>query len=102
VFRSIAIILFLTLLVAFAGCAKRDLRGKSAPSPDGKTYLVVHNNNGGACGSIMVDGRERPPAIHSAGQIESGIHKIACGDPNHLIEFEVKTGATFHFDYWGP
>ena len=50
----------------------------------------------------MVDGRERPPAIHSAGQIESGIHKIACGDPNHLIEFEVKTGATFHFDYWGP
>ncbi len=50
----------------------------------------------------MIDGREWPHAIHFAGQIEPGLHKIACGDPNYFMEFEVKPGMAFHFDYWGP
>ena len=92
------------LLTTFAGCENRDLRGKWVRSSDGKTYLVVDHDNGGACGPMIVDGREWPHAIHSPGQIEAGIHKISCGDlgPNYFIEFEIKPGTTFYFDYWGP
>jgi hypothetical protein len=100
--KAIGIISVVTLVVTFGGCSKGDLRGKSVRSPDAKTYLVVDHDNGGACGSIMIDGREWPHAIHSAGEIAPGLHKIACGDPNYFIEFEVKPGTTFHFDYWGP
>jgi hypothetical protein len=87
--------------IAIVGCAKRDLRGKSVQSADGKTYLVVDDANGGNCGAIQIDGREWPHAIHSAGEIEPGIHKISCGDSG-AIEFAVERATTFHFDYWGP
>jgi hypothetical protein len=89
-------------MLALFGCGKRELRGKSAASSDGKTYLVVDDNNGGACGSIMIDDRVWPQSIHLPGEIEPGVHKIACGDSGNSIEFEIKPGTTFHFDYWGP
>ena len=84
-----------------AGC-KGELRGRSVRSPDGKTYLVVDDNNGGACGSIFVDRRPWPHGLHAAGAIAPGVHQIACGDPDVFISFEVRAGTTFHFDYWGP
>ena len=43
-------------LVAAVGCASRDLRGRSTPSKDGQTYLVIADDNGGKCGPMRVDG----------------------------------------------
>jgi hypothetical protein len=80
------------------GC-KGELRGKSERSVDAKTYLVVDDDNGGGCGPILVDGRNWPHPIHSPGPIEPGVHKIECGG---AIEFEIRQGTTFHFNYWGP
>jgi hypothetical protein len=85
-----------------SGCAKHELRGKSVRSADGKTYLVVEDNNGGGCGAILVDRRAWPYPLHAAGEIQPGSHQIACGDPDYFIEFSIEAGRTFHFDYWGP
>ena len=88
--------------VGFAsGCAQGELRGKSIPSPDGKTYLVVEDDNGGQCGSIKVDGLVWSTALHKPGPITPGMHEISCGDDSG-IGFKVQPGMTFHFDYWGP
>jgi hypothetical protein len=67
------------------------------PSTDGKTYLVVDGDNGGACGPILVDGKQWPSPLHVAGAIEPGLHTIECGDK---IKFKIKAGTTFHFDDW--
>lgn len=88
------------LIAALAGgCSYGVLRGKSVRSPDGRTYLVVDDDNGGGRGPILVDGRKWPYPIHSAGLIEPGLHKIDCGG---ALTFEIKPGTTFHFNYWGP
>jgi hypothetical protein len=67
------------------------------PSPDGKTYLVVDDDNGGACGSILVDGRQWSSPVHGAGAIAPGLHIIECGKK---IKVKIKEGTTFHFDDW--
>jgi hypothetical protein len=85
-----------------SGCAKHQLRGKAVRSADGKTYLVVDDNNGGGCGAILVDRREWRHSLHVQGAIEPGAHQIACGDPDYFISFKIAAGTTFHFDYWGP
>ena len=87
-------------LVAAVGCASRDLRGRSTPSKDGQTYLVIADDNGGNCGPMRVDGAVWPHAIGKAGRIAPGTHVIACGDGD--ISFRVDSGQTFRFDYWGP
>jgi hypothetical protein len=87
------------LLVMAAGCKTGDLRGTAVPSQDGKTYLVIEDNNGGACGPILIDGKPWQAALHTTGPIEPGTHTIECGGQ---IQFEIKEGTTFHFDYWGP
>lgn len=81
------------------GCHKRDLRGSSVASPNGQTYLVVDDDNGGECGPILVDRESWPHTIHAPGAIAPGRHVIECGAE---IEFEIRPGTTFHFDYWGP
>jgi hypothetical protein len=58
------------------GCSDGDLRGKSIPSTDGGTYLVIDDDNGGQCGPIKVDGREWNHEIHAPGPIEAGVHRI--------------------------
>lgn len=78
---------------------KSELRGYTVPSPDGKTYLVVDDNNGGGCGPILLDGKKWDYALHSPGPVKPGLRKIECGGE---IQFEIKEGVTFHFDYWGP
>ena len=100
--RALVFLLCAILLITAFGCAKRELRGKSIRSADGKTYLAVDDNNGGGCGAILVDRQQWPHPLHVAGSIEPGLHQIACGDTNHFIEFAVERGRTFHFDYWGP
>jgi hypothetical protein len=67
------------------------------PSPDGKTYLVVDGDNGGACGPILVDGKQWSFPIHVAGSIAPGRHIIECGKK---VKFKIKEGTTFHFDDW--
>lgn len=63
--------LLLTFLLAF-GCSERELRGTSTPSKDGKTYLVVLDDNGGKCGPPFVDGQEWKFAINEPGEITPG------------------------------
>ena len=89
---------FLTAITIASGCNQRELRGRGLPSPDGKTYLVVEDANGGG-GPIIVDGKRWPHSIHAPGVIAPGHHVIACGGE---IGFVIKEGHTFYFDYWGP
>ena len=96
------VISVLACLFLVIGCAKHELRGKAVGSADGKTYLVVDDNNGGGCGAILVDRREWSHALHTPGAIEPGTHQISCGNVDHFISFDIAAGTTFHFDYWGP
>ena len=81
------------------GCQDSELRGSVVKSVDEQTYLVVDDNNGGNCGAILIDGEKWSYPLHKPGLIEPGVHTISCGGE---IEFEIKKGTTFHFDYWGP
>jgi hypothetical protein len=94
--------LTLLAIVAFhcCGCSDRDLRGGTSASKDGKTYLVVVESNGPACGTLKVDGKVWPHAIGEAGSVAPGRHRIQCGAPD--IEFDIPPGQVFKFDYWGP
>jgi hypothetical protein len=85
--------------IMMTACQECELRGCIVPSTDGQTYLVVDDDNGGACGPIEVDGKPWKHPIHAAGLINPGTHTIACGGE---IGFEIRKGTTFHFDYWGP
>ena len=74
-------------------------RGEVASSPDGKTYLVVDDDNGGGCGPVLVDGVPWGHPVHVAGEIVPGRHVIeSCASET----FEVEQGMTFRFNYWGP
>src|SRR5437773_11602153 len=93
-----------TLLVAatsvlVVACGGGQLRGKSVASPDGKTYLVVDDDNGGRCGPIKVDGQVWTTPLHSRASITPGVHEISCGSS---AGFEVRERTTLHFNYWGP
>ena len=85
--------------LATVSCAGHDLRGRSTPSADGQTYLVITDDNGGKCGPMRVDGAVWPHAIGTAGLIAPGTHVIACGGD---VSIRVDSGQTFRFDYWGP
>ena len=88
------------MIMAFLCVAcDQDLRGSSKPSPDGKTYLVVADDNGGRCGPLTIDGAEWPHKIGEPGAIEPGMHTIRCGTE---IQFEIPPGVVYSFDYWGP
>lgn len=89
----------LCVLLIISCCGGGDLRGHAEPSGDGRTYLVVDDDNGGQCGPLLVDGKRWRQALHASGPISPGPHTIACGGE---LEFSVDSGTTFHFDYWGP
>ena len=92
----------LTLLVvlALASCTRDDdIRGESRPSPDGRTYLVIADDNGGTCGPLTVDGVAWAHRIGEPGPVRPGPHVIACGTE---MPVQVDSGHTYRFDYWGP
>jgi len=94
------ILLLLISVCAFiTGCGDGYLRGAVEPSPDGKTYLAVIDDNGGGCGPIKIDGKIWDHPIGQPGKISPGTHVIECGGK---IEFAVPVGVIFKFDYWGP
>ena len=92
-------LLFVLLVAVTVGCSGRGLRGWAESSSDGRTYLVIDDDNGGACGPITVDGQQWPHAIKRRGEIKPGRHVIRCGTE---IEFDIAASTVFHFDYWGP
>jgi hypothetical protein len=81
-------------------CAKEDLRGRSTPSADGHTYLVIAESPG--CASFVVDGKSWPHAMGAPGAVLPGRRELSCSDGSNQVQFEVKRGQTFRFDYWGP
>ena len=91
--------LLFAILLILCGCDDGILRGSVSPSTDGKTYLVVVDDNGGYCGPILVDGKKWEYKINEQGPISPGTHSIECGGK---IQFEIPHGVVFRFDYWGP
>ena len=87
------------IFLTVCGCGDKELRGRSYDSPDGRTYLIVADDNGGQFGPIMVDGQRWPHPLDSAGPIRPGVHRLACGTE---LEVSIDSGKTFRFDYWGP
>lgn len=98
---SRALAIALIILGANMACSNRNLRGHQVPSSDGLTYLVVDDDNGGKCGEIRLDGDRWKAPLHQPGEISPGEHRLSCGE-GPGVAFEVREGATFHFDYWGP
>ena len=85
----------------------KTLRGIVTPSPDGKTYLSIDDDNGGLCGDLIVDAEVWQHPLGHAALIEPGIHSIDCAsaadfDAANAISFEIPAGVVFRFDYWGP
>ena len=95
IYRSLTLI----IIVLVAGCDDGYLRGSVEKSEDGKTYLVVVDDNGGQCGPLFVDNKLWEHKINEAGIINPGVHTIKCGTE---ISFEIPEGVVFRFDYWGP
>ncbi|CZF79639.1 hypothetical protein [Grimontia marina] len=102
--------LFLFLVAAVVGVmvdshlkknpdATYELRGRYLPSPDGKTYLVVEDDNGGMCGPLTVNGKEWPHGPYQKAEVTPGDVTIECGS---WITVHVQKGTTYYFGYWGP
>ena len=90
------------LLAIFSvSCTDGDLRGSFSKSKDGKTYLVIADD-GSKCLPVKVDNKVWPYAMGRAGEINPGRHKIGCGEGDSDIEFDIRPGVIYKFDYWGP
>jgi hypothetical protein len=96
---KVAIFTFIAATSLAVSCSKRELRGRIQKSNNGGSYLVINNDNGGKCGEVLLDGRKWPYPLHAFGQVPSGVHTLECGTK---VEFEIKPGTIFQFDYWGP
>lgn len=91
---------FPLLALFLLACSKHELRGHSDASPDGKTYLIVAESPG--CTGVMVDGKSWRHPLGTRGAVPPGKRRISCSGDSSDIQFEVKPGTTFTFDYWGP
>lgn len=92
-------------VLALVACDTRSLRGRVETSRDGKTYLSIDDDNGGAC-PIYVDGARWRHRIGQVAPITAGAHTVtfACGSVQHGAQYgiDVRRGTILHFDYWGP
>jgi hypothetical protein len=95
-----AIVITVAFVAMFASYRSDcELRGCFNPSGDGKTYLIIDDNNGGDCGPIKVDGKVWSYSTGKAGQIKPGVHTIECGSE---ISFKIPPNVVYRFNYWGP
>jgi hypothetical protein len=88
------------VLTLLSACERKELRGQWTPSEDGKTYLMIVESPG--CTSFVVNGKPWPHPLRARGAVSPGVRRIACVDGSNEVQFEVKAGTTFRFDYWGP
>lgn len=79
--------------------ATYELRGKYKSSPDGETYLIIEDDNGGLCGPLFVDNKKWPHSLNNKGKVEPGDHTIECGT---WMGITIQEGTTYYFNYWGP
>jgi hypothetical protein len=97
---SLVFVLFTIVGAMFLLRGKTHLRGNAEESPDGKTYLIIADDNGGAaCQRVKVNGQDWPYGLHEKGPIAPGTHSIECGGKVSIV---IPSGTTFRFDYWGP
>lgn len=96
--RVLPLAINVAVLIGLAGCDDSPLRGKIAASPDGKTYLVLADDQNGC--AISLDGKSWPVPNGARYSVSPGRHVIACHDSE--IEFDIPEGVVFTFDYWGP
>ena len=90
--------LFIIFLSLNACESSEHLRGNVSSSEDGRTYLSVMDNNGGAC-PLYLNGKEWSYALGERVLVEAGTHVLkACSE----IEFDIPEGVVFEFNYWGP
>jgi hypothetical protein len=54
-------------VVIASGCAASDIRGQSTASPDGRTYPIIADDNGGKCGPLLVEREVWPRPINRPG-----------------------------------
>lgn len=93
------ILIGLLFAMGSVACDDGYLRGDVSPSPDGKSYFGVIDDNGGRCGPIKVDGKDWALPMGQVSVIEPGNHTIECGAD---MSFTIPSGVVFKFDYWGP
>lgn len=95
----IAIGIALSVAGIFYFADRKPLRGSIKNSEDGKTYLIIADDNRTACREILVDGRKWPHPKNVPGEVMPGSHLLHCGGE---IQFDIPAGVVFTFDYWGP
>ncbi len=93
--KKLIFVLMIGFLFAFVGCRSGDIRGSSKPSQDGKTYLIVADDNGGTC-PLKLDGKLWTHPKGEAALIVPGHHTLSsCGSD---IGFVVQKGVVYTFD----
>ena len=92
-------ILFVAALLAVAGGCSQSARGSESLSPDGNTYLIVEEPEGGGCPVVLVDGAVWRHRSGVQGEIAAGEHVIKCTTP---IRFTIRQGTVFSFNNWTP
>jgi len=98
--RALTVLITIVAIAIFAKCTREVVRGDGEPSVDGGTYLAIMDRNG--CTDLKVDGTDWPWEEGVAKPIAPGTHRIACAGESSRVEFTIKKGEKFNFDYWGP
>jgi hypothetical protein len=89
---SIMLRWFALLVPLLMARSKRELRGHSAVSEDGQTYLVVAEAPG--CATLLVDGKRWPHKFGARGIVRRGVRRIACpNDSSALVQVRRCAGA---------
>jgi hypothetical protein len=99
---GLAVALIALIYFVFATTSNSDLRGTWTKSTDGKTYLIIGDDNGwpGSLGPILIDGVAWVYPVGRPGPIQPGRHTIGCCGAE--IGFEIRPGVAYTFNYWGP
>ena len=70
------VVLAAVLFVMAAGCEREHLRGRAEASADGRTYLVIEDDNGGAADACLWTTASGPLQINRPHPISPGQTKM--------------------------